>query len=73
MTLIDLKDGQGAVIDSVIGGAGATKRLADLGLTPKTKIRILRKAPFGPLEIEARGAKMVLGRGLALKIIVKIE
>ncbi len=73
MTLIELKDGQKAIIDSVMGGECATKRLADLGLTPKTKIKILRKAPLGPLEIEARGAKLVLGRGLASKITVKIE
>ncbi|PIQ92792.1 MAG: hypothetical protein COV69_01255 [Parcubacteria group bacterium CG11_big_fil_rev_8_21_14_0_20_39_14] len=71
--LIDLKSGQEALIDSVAGGAGAAKRLADLGLTPKTKIKILRKAPFGPIEVEARGSKLVLGRGLALKIIVKVE
>jgi len=72
MILTNLKNGQEAVIDSVTGGTNATKRLADLGLTPKTKIKILRKALLGPLEIEVRGAKLVLGRGLASKIIIKI-
>ena len=47
----------------------AAKRLADLGLTPGTEIKLIRKInPYGPLEIEARGSNIVLGRGIALKI-----
>lgn len=70
--LINLKPSEIAEIISVAGGWMATKRLADLGLTPGTKVKILRKAPFwGPIEIEVRGSKLVLGRGLASKIIVK--
>jgi ferrous iron transport protein A len=72
--LIKLKPGEVAEVISIAGGRMAIKRLADLGLTPGTKIKVLRKAPlFGPVEIEARGSKLVLGRGLASKILVKLE
>lgn len=72
--LTDLKEGQVAEIKSVTGGWGATKRLADLGLTPGTKIKILRIAPvLGPVEIEVRGSRLVLGRGLASKVLVTVK
>ena len=72
VSLIKLKEKEEAVIVSILGGRMATKRLADLGLTPGTKIKVLRKAPFcGPIEIEARGSKLILGRGLSSKILVK--
>ena len=71
-TLIKLKEGQVAEIVSVAGGWRATQRLADLGLTPGTQIKLLRKAPlWGPVEIEVRGSRLVLGRGLATKVLVK--
>jgi len=70
--LINLKSDEDAEIISILGGQMATKRLADLGLTPETKIKVLRRAPFwGPIEIEVRGSKLILGRGLASKILVK--
>jgi len=70
--LINLKPDEDAELISILGGQMVTKRLADLGLTPGTKIRVLRKAPFfGPIEIEVRGSALVLGRGIASKILVK--
>ena len=70
--LINLRPDEDTEIISIHGGQMVTKRLADLGLTPETKIKVLRRAPFwGPIEIEVRGSKLVLGRGLASKILVK--
>ena len=70
--LIDLKEGQRATIISISGGRGAAQRLADLGLTPETKIKVISAAPFaGPVEIEVRGSKLALGQGIASKIIVE--
>ena len=71
ISLNKLREGKVAEIISVIGGRMVTKRLVDLGLIPGTKIKVLRKAPlWGPVEIEARGSRLVLGRGLASKILV---
>jgi len=74
ISLIKLKEGDKAQIVSIIGGKQAIKRLADLGLTSGTRVKLLRKAPlFGPIEIKVRGSKLVLGRGLAIKILVKTD
>jgi len=70
-SLIQAKENEEVAIVSLLVGQIATKRLADMGLVSDTKIKILRKAPFGPIEIEVRGSKLVLGRGLAAKILVK--
>ena len=43
LCLIDLKEGQRGIITTVLGGRGAIKKLADLGLTPNTEIKILKK------------------------------
>ena len=72
-SLIQAKENEKLVIVSIMGGRMATKRLADMGLVPGIEIKVLRKAPFGPIEIEAKGTKLVLGRGLAAKVFVKYE
>jgi len=71
ISLIQAKENEEMIIVSIMAGQVATKRLADMGLVQDTKIKILRKAPFGPIEIGVRGSKLVLGRGLAAKIFVK--
>ncbi len=69
--LTEAEEGREVEIISIEAGLHATKRLSDLGLTPKTKIKVLRKAISGPIEIELRGSKLVVGRGLASKIFIK--
>jgi len=70
-SLIQAKENEEVTIVSLEAGQMATKRLVDMGLVPGTKIKILRKAPFGPIEIEVRGSKLALGQGLAAKVFVK--
>ena len=51
-----------------------TKRLADLGLTPGTKVTVVKSAPFnGPLEVCFRGSRLAIGRGMASRILVDVE
>ena len=52
MTLDKLKTGESAVIKAV-GGEGALRlRFLDMGLIPKTKVKMLKRAPMGdPLDI----------------------
>ncbi len=74
ISLSELEDGQSGIIVSIIGGRGMTKRLADLGLTTGTMIKVIRRTLFsGPVQIEVCGSRLVLGRGLALKIIVVLN
>ncbi len=52
---------------------GLEKRLMDMGLTPGTKVTVVKSAPFhGPLEILVRGSRLALGRGMAERILVEI-
>jgi len=72
--LTDLEDGQTGIIVSITGGKNAAKRLADLGLAKGTAVEVVRKAWFsGPVQIEVCGSKLVLGRGLASKIVVELK
>lgn len=74
MSLTELEDGQIAVIVSVLGGKMLTKRLADLGITSGTEVKIIRRTLFsGPVQVEVAGSRLVLGRGLASKIMVEIK
>jgi len=72
MPLISLKGGQTGKIAFIRGGRGAVQRLSDMGLTPKTRIKVLKEAPFrGPVEVFVRGSRLVIGRGIAMKIFVE--
>ncbi len=59
---------------SVNAGKSAKHRLANLGLIPGSEISKTRSAIFnGPIEVNVKGSKIVLGRGLAAKVIVKCD
>ena len=69
--LTSLAKNQTALIVNIRAGMGATRRLTSLGLTPGTKIMKLSSAPFhGPVQLEVRNTRLVIGRGLAAKIMV---
>jgi len=71
--LVDLKEGEKAVVVSVRGGIGVAQRLTDMGLTPGAEIIVIKTAFLGPVEISVRGSKLAVGRGIASKIIVERE
>jgi len=80
--LTSLKAGESGVISSIRTnpadrrgkGWGFLKRLVDMGLTPGTKITVIKSAPFGgPIEIYVRGSRLALGRGMATRIFVEID
>lgn len=52
---------------------GAEKRLADLGIVIGSRVKVVRKAPFGgPIEVEIAGSRFLIGRRLAKRIIVEV-
>ena len=73
MTLDKLPLGQEAVITAV-GGEGALRcRLLDMGLIPKTRVRVEKVAPLGdPLELRVRGYSLSLRQEDAGKIEVEV-
>ena len=74
MTLDQLKAGTSAVITAV-GGDGALRcRLLDMGLIPRTAVRLQKVAPMGdPIEIRVRGYELTLRVEDAMNIQVKGE
>lgn len=73
MTLDKLPLGQETVITAV-GGEGALRcRLLDMGLIPKTRVRVEKVAPLGdPLELRVRGYSLSLRKEDAGKIEVEV-
>lgn len=73
MTLDQLPIGKTAVIRQV-GGQGALRcRLLDMGLIPKTRVRVEKVAPLGdPLELRVRGYSLSLRKEDAGKIEVEV-
>jgi len=69
--LSELKSGQSGKIQFIRGGHTVLQRLLDMGLTPNTKVTLLKAAPFdGPIEVSVRGSKLAIGRGIASKVFV---
>ena len=66
--------GQGIGKGGQHGGWGFERRLADMGLTPGTRITVVKSAPLhGPSEILVRGSRLALGRGVAERIYIEVE
>lgn len=52
-------------------GRGLNSRLAAMGLVAGTELRVVSNGHPGPFVLIVKGAKVVLGRGVAQKIMVK--
>lgn len=74
VALSDLKEGQFGKVSFIRGGHEVLQRLLDMGLTPGTRISVVKAAPFeGPVEVAVRSSKLALGRGIASKVFVDME
>ena len=72
--LIECEKGEIVTVLSVNAGIKAKRRLANLGIVPGVKIVKKKSAPLkGPLEIKVKGTSLVIGRGLASKIMVRCQ
>ncbi len=70
--LTECQKGEEVSVVSITAGFNARRRLYNLGIYPGSIIRKKKDAPFhGPLEIIVKGTNIVLGRGLASKILVR--
>ncbi len=72
INLLQVNNGNWVRVIQVAGGIEMERRLAQLGFLPGNKIRIIRSAPFhGPLLLDVEGREIVLGRGVANKVMVE--
>jgi Fe2+ transport system protein FeoA len=70
MSLSQLASGQKAKIVQINGGYGFRNRLIDMGLCPGREISVEQNTLRGPIVIKILNSKIMLGRGMADKIIV---
>ena len=72
MTLAELPIGQEGEIAAVGGEEHFRCRLLDMGLLPKTKVKVLKTAPMGdPIQIHLRGYDLTLRKKEAEKILLE--
>ena len=72
ITLRDLKEGDRAVIDAVLGVGAFKRRLLEMGFLPGTQVFIKKYAPLrDPIEFVLKGYHVSLRREEAQKIIVR--
>ncbi len=71
MPLAMLREGEEARVVTVAGGRGCIRNLMTLGIVPGKKIRVLGRRG-GTMLISVNGTKFVIGRGLALKVMVDV-
>ena len=71
MPLAMVRPGEVVTVIEIRAGRGLQRRLADMGLTPGVSIRVINSQMPGPIIIDLRGSRLVLGHGMAQKIMVR--
>jgi len=72
MPLAMVVPGEAVSLVAIHGGQRIRQRLADLGLTPGTTLRVVQADAWGPLIVAFKDdARLALGRGMAHKIEVE--
>jgi Fe2+ transport system protein FeoA len=64
--------GQRVILVGYEENGRSSQRLAELGLTPETVIRVLQAVPGQPLVLNARGYKLAIDRRTAERIRVRV-
>ena len=65
-----VKAGETVKLASIKAGRGLNSRLASMGLVPNVEIKVVSNSRPGPFVISVKNSKMMLGRGMAHKIMV---
>jgi Fe2+ transport system protein FeoA len=68
MPLSMARAGQRVRLVGVNAGRGLQGRLAAMGLVPGEEIEVVRSDVAGPIVVSVKGSRLVLGRGMALKM-----
>jgi Fe2+ transport system protein FeoA len=69
--LSTVRPGEIVRLDGIEAGRGLNSRLASMGLVPNVKITVVSNSHPGPFVISVKDSKMMLGRGMAHKIMVR--
>ncbi len=71
--LTNVTNGTKVRLLKIDAGQGLKARLAAMGLLAGAEFKVINNGHPGPFVIELKGSRMVLGRGMAGKIIVKLS
>ncbi len=71
MPLTMLPPGTRARVVALRGGAGLSRRLASMGIIPGAEILLVRGGFGGPVIVMVGEGRLVLGRGIAQRIMVQ--
>lgn len=55
----------------ITGGRGIRSRLYGMGLVPGVSLKVLNRNGRGPLIISVKDSRLVIGQGMASKIVVE--
>jgi ferrous iron transport protein A len=71
--LSNVQAGETVKLASIEAGRDLHSRLASMGLVPNVEITVVSNSRPGPFVISVKNSKMMLGRGMAHKIMVLSE
>ena len=72
ISLDRLRDGEAGVVERLELEGPTKRRLIEMGITPGTRVRVLKRAPLGdPIEIFLRRYSLTLRAEDARRIIVR--
>jgi len=69
--LSQIEEGQTVKLVKIDAGQGLKMRLASMGILPDVTITVINNKHPGPFMINVKGTKVMLGRGMADKLLVK--
>ena len=71
MPLTMLPAGSSARVTAVYGGRGFNRRLASMGIFPGVELALVKGGVGGPVIVDVRGSRFILGHGMARRIMVR--
>lgn len=71
--LSQIPPGKKVRLEYVDAGFGLKSRLASMGLVPRIEILVVSSGRPGPIVVSVKDTRLVLGRGMADKIMVSYE
>lgn len=70
-TLSAVKPGETVLVKNIVAGKGLRRRLLAMGIIPGQQVRVLLNDRSGPVVVSVKGVRVMLGRGMAGKIMVE--
>jgi len=59
-------------VTAIQAGKGLTRRLIELGFSENANVSVVRSQPSGSLIVQVNDSRFALGRGMAMKILVRV-